>query len=355
MAKKHTEKKLKHSRRIGEWINKIKPGVGKEVAVIQVLKTLTLKRLWNATINTASFIVSGITKKNIVWGYPSIVNIEPTNICNLRCPLCITGSMQMKRPHGHMKFEHFKKFVDQVADRIIYITLYHQGEPYLNKQFNDMVAFAKSKGVYVATSTNAHFFTPELCEKIVESGLDSMIISLDGVTQESYATYRVLGQLDTVLEGIRTLVAAKRRMKKKTPYLFLQFLVMKHNEHEIPQVKKLARELGVDRLLIKTTQVMTLEEAKKWLPENDKYRRYELTEDEFKVKQGQGVCPRPWMTTLVDWDGQVVPCCFDKNGDYAMGSMAANEDFDSIWGYLQQLQLRNWIIQIEGQSLCLRE
>jgi len=193
-----------------------------------------------------------------------------------------------------------------------------------------MVAYAKSKRIYVATSTNAHFFKPELCDKIVQSGLDSMIISLDGVTQESYATYRVLGQLDTVLEGIRTLVAAKRRMKKKTPYLFLQFLVMKHNEHEIPQVKKLARELGVDRLLIKTTQVMTLEEAKEWLPQNEKYRRYALTENEFKAKQGQGLCPRVWMTTLIDWDGQVVPCCFDKNGEHAMGNLA-DESFDVIW------------------------
>ncbi len=312
-------------------INKLKPGIGKEVAVLQVLRALTLKRLWNATINTASFIISGVSKKNVAWGYPPIVNIEPTNICNLRCPLCITGSMQMKRPYGRMDFSHFKKFIDQVADKIIYITLYHQGEPYLHKQFNDMVSYAKSKGVYVATSTNAHFFTPELSAAVVDSGLDSMIISLDGVTRESYAKYRVLGQLDTVLDGIRNLVAAKQKANSKTPYLFLQFLVMKHNEHEIPQVKQLARNLGVDRLLIKTTQVMTLQEAREWLPENEKYRRYELDEDEFKVKQGRGVCPRVWMTTLIDWDGQVVPCCFDKNGEHAMGNLAAGETFDSIW------------------------
>lgn len=317
--------------RFNDFLNKLKPGVGKEVAIIQVLKALTFKRIWNATINTASFIISGITKKNVVWGFPPIVNIEPTNICNLRCPLCITGSMQMERPYGRMELDHFKKFVDQVADKIIYITLYHQGEPYLHKQFNDMVAYAKSKGVYVATSTNAHFFTPELSEQVVKSGLDSMIISLDGVTQESYAKYRVLGQLDTVLDGIRNLVEAKKKFKRKTPYLFLQFLVMKHNEHEIPAIKKLARELGVDRLLIKTTQVMTLEEAKEWLPESDKYRRYKLDENEFKAKQGQGVCPRVWMTTLVDWDGQVVPCCFDKNGEHAMGNLAADEDFEDIW------------------------
>lgn len=332
MTDQHNEQpRLSRKLSLNNLINTLKPGIGKEVAIIQVLKTLTAKRLWNAFINTLSFIISGFSKKTVVWGYPPIVNVEPTNICNLRCPLCVTGSMTMERPYGRMDFDHFKKFVDQVADKIIYITLYHQGEPYLHKQFNDMVAYAKTKGVYVTTSTNAHFFTPELAEKVVRSRLDSMIVSLDGVTQETYAKYRVLGQVDTVLDGIRNLVAAKKRLKSKVPYLFLQFLVMKQNEHEIPQVKKLAKELGVDRLLIKTTQVMTLAEAKEWLPANDKYRRYELTEDAFKVKQGQGVCPRVWMTTLIDWDGQVVPCCFDKNGGHAMGNLGNGQVFDDIW------------------------
>ncbi len=316
---------------LSSFINQLKPGIGKEVAIRQVIKTLTFKRIWNATINTASFVVSGISKKNVVWGYPPIVNVEPTNVCNLRCPLCVTGSMQMKRSYGRMNVEKFKTFIDQVADKIIYVTLYHQGEPYLHKEFNDMVTYAKSKGVYVTTSTNAHFFTPELAESVVKSKIDSMIISLDGVTQETYEKYRVLGKLDTVLEGIRNVVEAKQRLKSKVPYLFLQFLVMKQNEHEIPQVKALANELGVDRLLIKTTQVMTLDEAKEWLPENDKYRRYELTEEAFRVKQGQGVCPRVWMTTLIDWDGQVVPCCFDKNGEHALGHLDNGQSFDEIW------------------------
>lgn len=322
MLKKTVMKKL--------W-DKIRPGVAKEVAVNRVLSSLTGKRVWNAIVNAISFILSAISKKTIVWGYPSIVNIEPTNVCNLRCPLCVTGSGMMKRPQGRMDVDQFRNFVDQVADKIIYLTLYHQGEPYLHRQFNDMVAYAKSKGLYVATSTNGHFFTPEMADRIVQSKLDSMIISLDGVTQATYAHYRVGGQFDTVLQGIRNLVEAKKKAGSKVPYLFLQFLVMKQNEHEIAAVKKLARELGVDRLLIKTTQVLTLDEAKAWLPLKEKYRRYELTQDAFKVKRGQGACPRLWMTTLIDWDGQIVPCCFDKNGEHAMGHLAGGKSFAEIW------------------------
>ncbi len=306
--------------------------LGKEVAIIQVLKCLTSRRVVNAAKILLSFILSGITKKNIVWGVPVIVNIEPTNICNLRCPLCVTGSMSMERPYGRMDFATFKKVVDEIGDRAIYITLYHQGEPYLHNQFNQFVAYAKQKKLYVTTSTNAHFFDADLAEEVVRSGIDSMIVSVDGATQETYSHYRRAGFLETVLEGIRNLVAAKRRLRSNTPYLFMQFLVMQHNEHEIPAMKKLAGDLGVDRLLIKTTQVMTAEEARIWLPKDGRYRRYSLNEDDFQVKHGgQGVCPRPWLTTLVDWNGKVVPCCFDKNGHHTMGDMNASSTFSEIW------------------------
>ncbi len=311
-------------------LDKIDVGIGKEVAFSRVLKALTLRRFFNILQSSSSFILSALLKKNIVWGVPPIVNIEPTNICNLKCPLCVTGSGQMLRPRGKMDFSLLQKLVDELADRILYITLYSQGEPYLHSRFNEFVRYAKNRGVYVNTSTNAHYFDMENARAVVKSGLDSMIISLDGVTQESYSHYRVNGSLDTVMEGIRNLVAAKAELHSKTPYLFLQFLVMKHNEGEIPELKKLARELGVDRLLIKTLQVMTFEEALEWLPENDKYRRYKVGENDFTVKKGKGACPRPWLTTLVDWDGLVVPCCFDKNGEHALGNMNES-DFLTIW------------------------
>ncbi|RPH96942.1 MAG: radical SAM protein, partial [Calditrichaeota bacterium] len=209
-------------------------GIAQEVALIQVIKALTLKRLANASINFISFLLSVILKRPILFGYPSIVNIEPTNVCNLQCPLCITGSGQMKRANGRIQFEQYIRLTDQIAERTLYLTLYHQGEPYLHKQFDQMVAYAKSKRLYVTTSTNGHFFHADAAERVVRSGLDSMIISLDGVTQASYERYRINGDLNKVLSGIRNLTAAKRKLNSKTPYLFLQFLVMSHNEHEIP-------------------------------------------------------------------------------------------------------------------------
>ncbi len=328
------------------FLDKIAMGIDKEIAIDRVLKALTWKRFWNALKNSSSFIISAIRKKPVVWGRPTIVNIEPTNMCNLRCPLCITGSGRMKHETGMIDFEVYKQVVDTIADTALYITLYHQGEPYLHPQFNEMVRYAKSYGCYVNTSTNAHYFqTLDKARAVVTSGLDSMIISLDGVTQETYEHYRHRGKLDTVLAGIQNLVRAKKELNSKTPYLFAQFLVMKHNEHEIAAIKALAKELDLDRLLVKTTQVTTLDEAREWLPNEGKYCRYALSGDDFQVKHGKGACPRLWLTTLVDWDGQIVPCCFDKNGDHAMGHFSDVQNFDTIWSSGKYAGIRQRVLQ----------
>ena len=306
-------------------------GIAREVALSRVIKALTPGRMVNAVKISAAFLLSLLSKKQYVWGLPPILNIEPTNICNLRCPLCTTGCGRMERPLGKMDFRLYQRIIDEVAHKIIYITLYHQGEPYLLKEFNKFVAYAKSRGLYVNTSTNAHFFDVRNAADVVRSGLDSMIISLDGVTQESYSHYRVAGSLEKVLQGVRNLVTAKRQLHSRTPYLFLQFLVMRHNEHEIPDIKRLAGELEVDRLLIKTIQVSTVEEARQWLPADERYCRYRIVDGALAVKQGTGICPRIWYTSLVDWDGQVVPCCFDKNGDHALGDLRSGDTFSRIW------------------------
>jgi len=313
-------------------LEKVDWGIGQEVCIPQLLKSLTLRRVWNAAQILASFLLSAITKKNIVWGVPPILTIEPTNICNLRCPLCVTGNGSLERANGRMDFATYKRLIDELADRAIYVVLFHQGEPYLNREFNEFVAHAKQRGLYVTTSSNAHYFDPQTAEATVKSGLDTIIISVDGATQESYSHYRVGGSLEKVLAGARNLAAAKKNLQSKTPYIYLQFIVMKHNEHELAAMEKLAETLGVDRFLRKTVQVETFEEAQEWLPAAESFRRYHLTHETFDVKSGgQGACPRPWLTTLVNWDGSVVPCCFDKNGRHLTGDMRAAKNFAAVW------------------------
>jgi len=302
-----------------------------ELILLNLLRSLTFRRVVNLLKTSISFLLSALINKNILWGRPTILTIEPTNLCNLRCPLCTTGSGEMERSAGKMTIDTFKQIMQKLGDDIFFLLLYHQGEPYLNKHFLEFVRLAKEKNIYCTTSSNGHYFTDEFIRETIASGLDSMIVSLDGVTQDVYEKYRVKGNVHKVVDGMRRFMEIKKEMNSKTPLIALQFLVMKHNESQIADVKKLAEDIGVDRLLIKNIEVRSLEEAKEWLPVDDKYRRYHFDGEHYEVKNAdKKSCPRPWLSTLINWDGSVVPCCFDKNGHYEMGNIN-KQNMDDIW------------------------
>ena len=263
---------------------------------------------------------------------PPVMTIEPTNICNLRCPLCTTGSGQMERVKGTMSLDTFKLLLDNFGNDIFFMLIYHQGEPYINPHFFDFVKLAKAKKIYVTTSTNGHYFNEKTIEATIASGLDSMIVSVDGITQDSYQKYRIRGELDKVISGTKKMMKMRKIRGSRTPNIALQFLVMKHNEHEIPALRELAEELGVDRLLIKNIEVHSKQEANEWLPVNENFRRYNFNGKELIVKGSEkNSCTRPWLSTLVNWDGEVVPCCFDKNGKYPMGNITNGASGTDIW------------------------
>jgi radical SAM protein with 4Fe4S-binding SPASM domain len=303
-----------------------------ELLLSNLVGSLTPRRVANIIKTYSSFLISAVTERPVVWGIPPVMTIEPTNICNLKCPLCTTGSGEMTRVNGKMTLDTFRALMDQFGDDIFFLLVYHQGEPYINGHFFDFVRAAKAKNIYVTTSTNGHYFTESNIRETIDSGLDSMIVSVDGVSQESYERYRVGGKLQKVLDGTRELMRIKKELRSRTPNVALQFLVMQHNESEIDQIRKIAREIGVDRLLIKNIEVRSEAEAKIWLPENEDYRRYDFDGENLTVKgSGKKSCLRPWTSTLVNWDGTFVPCCFDKNGEYPLGNIHQSANPDEIW------------------------
>jgi radical SAM protein with 4Fe4S-binding SPASM domain len=265
-------------------------------------------------------------------GKPFILTVEPTNVCNLRCPLCVTGNGRMTRTAGKLEFETFKRLIDELGDYLFYILLYQQGEPFINKSFLDFVAYAKTRRIFVTTSTNAHYFDIDTARRTVASGLDSIIVSIDGASQTSYETYRVGGELAKVTAGVRNLVAERNRQRSRTPKVFIQFIMMRHNEREIASMRELTRDLGADKLLLKTVQVETEAEAVQWLPADESRRRYRTGNGSLQPKRKAiGPCVRPWTSSLINWDGSVVPCCFDKNGEYEFGSTKNGKEFSQIW------------------------
>ena len=314
---------------------------------LNLLSKLTPRRIWNGTKVLGSYYISKWTKKPVQWGYPVSVSVEPTTSCNLRCPECPSGLRAFTRPTGVLQNNFFRDTIDQISKDLLYLIFYFQGEPYLNPEFLDMVQYAAGKGIYTATSTNAHYLNDNLAKKTVESGLDRLIISIDGTTQEVYEQYRVGGKLDKVLEGARNIMKWKKELKSRTPFVFFQFLVLKPNEHQMDSVRKLAKEIGVDDVRFKTAQIYDYaNDPNNLIPSLDKYSRYKKNKkNEFEFKNSlSNHCWRLWHATVITWDGLVVPCCFDKDAQHQLGDLKGMP-FKEIWHNKQYADFRRSILQ----------
>ena len=260
--------------------------------------------------------------KPIIWGSPYEWEIDTTNICQLKCPLCHTGKGTIHRDQGVMDFDLFTKVVDQIKHSCLWLTLYSWGEPLLNQRIHEYIEYAHKQKIATIISSNLNKpLTLLMAEQVIRSGLDVMIVSLDGITQDVYEVYRVNGHLDRVLENLRLLDQKKRELGSKTPYIEWQFIVMRQNEHQLEEAKALADELGVDSLVFKKVDFPHGEddpaEAERWLPRQ--HPEY-LREDPFyKPYQEDGqVCWRLWRSAVVNWDGGFAPCCYltDKTQDF---------------------------------------
>ncbi|MFK7806588.1 MAG: radical SAM/SPASM domain-containing protein [Saprospiraceae bacterium] len=303
-------------------------------------------RIWNAAKVLSSFYLTRWLGRPIQWGTPITISIEPTTACNLRCPECPSGLRSFSRPTGNLKEDFFRKTINELYRELMYLIFYFQGEPYINPKFLDMVRYAHDKGIYTITSTNGHFLNNENAKKTIESGLDRMIISVDGTTQETYENYRIGGKLDMVLEGARNVVKWKKKMNSNTPHLIFQFLVVRPNEHQIEEIYALANEIGIDEVKLKTAQVYDYENGNPLIPTIEKYARYKKQDDgTYAVKNELlNQCWKLWHSCVITWDGLVVPCCFDKDAIHRLGDLK-KQSFKALWHGQLFHQFRTKLLQ----------
>jgi len=272
-----------------------------------VLRHLTLPRMGNAALLLTEYAL----RRTKLHAGPLVIKIEPTNFCNFRCPGCRTGTGEDTGPKGMVDFENFKKMVDGMSRYAFKLILYMWGEPFINKNIFKMIEYASKKNLSVQISTNMNVFRPEIdAPKLVDSGLEHMIVALDGVSQEIYEIYRVGGQVQKVIQNVEAIVAERQKQKKRFPFIELQFIVFPHNRHEVPQVRELALCLGVDRLTFIQSQ----------------------TRDEAMVRKGKPVqpdnCSALWLMACFNWNGSFSPCC--DSVDDSFGN-TLEEDFDLLW------------------------
>lgn len=297
-------------------------------------------------------LVSYISRSAYVWGRPVHITIEPANICNLQCPVCETGSGQLKRPKGQLSLAHFKQFIEQVHKHTNTILFYFMGEPFLNKEACEMIATARAQKIFVTTCTNGEFIEPA---RLIGTGLNEISFQIGGLTQDTHSVYRVGSDLEKIKMNIKALVAEKKKHSLSLPRIVLGFIVMKHNEKELPALDPFARELGVDEVQVISPCVRTVDQAQQFLPEDRKYWFY----DENKLKQrilapriAAKKCPWIYFSTTILWNGDVVPCCRDAQGKMVMGNIL-KEDFGKIWNNSKYRVFRKVLLkQPNDLSLC---
>lgn len=310
-----------------------------------LISKLSPAKLWNIGKVLSSYYVTRLLKRPVQWGLPFSVSFEPTTACNLRCPECPSGLRAFSRKTGNLKGGFFRQIIDEIHQKLVYLIFYFQGEPYINPEFLDMVEYAHQKGIYTITSTNGHFLNDHNARRTIESGLNRLIISVDGTTQDVYEQYRKEGDLEVVLQGARNVVKWKQQLKSKSPHIIFQFLVVRPNEHQVEEVKRLAQEIGVDEVKFKTAQIYDFQNGHPLIPTTEKYSRYARQKDgTYRLKNHLlNHCWKLWHACVITWDGIIVPCCFDKDAQHRLGDLK-EQAFSKVWFGQAYRQFRQSLI-----------
>lgn len=296
-----------------------------------------------------------------LFGYPYVALVEVGSYCNLKCPTCPTPGDRIHRKKELMNLENYKKVINNIKDSVHIILLYFANEPLLNPDIAAMVRYAHKKNLYTEISTNATLLNQEKAKELLASGLDKIILDFDGTTKESFEKFRVGANFEQVYENIKYFCRQKQLLKLRKPFIELEFILNKYNQHEVEDVKKIAKELKVDRLYVKSLSlgehVYSKEEIKelseKFLPDIPEYKekiRYKKEGDGVQIKKSPAKCPLAKSTLVVLTDGRVSMCCYDLNGQYVYGSVFSQKLKD-IW-FSREVKEKRRLAREKRYPLC---
>ena len=319
----------------------------------QFFRTLTLSKTVNIIKIRISYIWSIIRRKAVTWGRPYSLSIEPVNFCNLACPECIVGANRLTRFRKSLDTQLYNRIIEENCGHMTYLMLYFQGEPFLHARIFDLIRVAVQKRIYTAISTNAQLINDRYAGEIVRSGLQRIIISMDGITQETYEQYRRNGKLTKVLDAVSHIRKWRKQLNRSTPYIVVQFIVFRTNQHELPDVRSFALKAGADKVEIKTAQLYGFENGNPLLTDIDKYARYKKQNDHYVIKSRlPNHCFRLWSGAVITVSGEVIPCCFDKDADYIAGNLC-EDSLENIWNGKAAGSFRNRILSDRKQfDMC---
>lgn len=284
-------------------------------------------------------------------GFPFKLQIEPTNKCNLHCPLCPVGSNKLERESKHMTFDMFRSIIDDMEQYLLFLILWNWGEPFTNPELPKMIRYAHEHGIKTVTSTNAHFLSNEdYVRQIFESGLTTLIVAIDSLEDEKYTIYRKGGKLEIATLGLKNLTRMKKELGSETQ-INLRMIVMRQNEHEVDRMREFAKAVGADIFTAKTLNpscgLDSLDSES--VPLNPKYRRYEYKKGTFERIKVDNSCTRVFSMANIFAGGEVVPCGYDFKGELKVGSIL-ERPFSEIWMSREFAEMRRRIWH-EQQSI----
>jgi len=275
--------------------------------------------------------VSMVQQSSKILGRPVNITIEPTNVCNLKCPVCETGAGTLDRAEANMSLQEFRIIIDKVAAHTNTLMFYFMGEPFLNKHSYEMIAYGKRLGIpFITTCTNGDAVNPR---KLVESGLDEVSFQIGGTTQETHQTYRINSNLARVMQNLRETIRYKKELKSKI-HITVGFILMKHNEHEVEGFHRMIKEIGADDGNIVDACVRDMDQGQMYLTKDTTNWYYDV--ESFRKGllrpkiQPKNECPWIYYSMSIYVNGDVVPCCRDTTGKFIMGNLLT-QGLDEVW------------------------
>lgn len=240
---------------------------------------------------------------------PWIINLDTFSGCNLKCPFCPTGTDQMGRPRRQLPIEHAKRVIDCVKDHALEIRLYNWGEPFLNPDIFEIIRYAHDAGLYTVISSNLSVKVKDLAQKVVDSKLDRLTASMDGISQTALETYRRRADVELCYANIAAITGERKRQGAATPSVELQFLVFRHNEHELDQLEAKRLEVGAD--IFRPRRAFIFHDD--FVPRHPGYQ---------PLKQiFQGACDFLYAELTVEATGAVSPCCTNTSSQWDVGTI----------------------------------
>ena len=286
--------------------------------------------------------------------YPRTIIIDPSNICNLNCPLCNNGSGMMKAEKSLMEEELLRKILEEIPT-LKHISFFNWGESLLNPKINELLKIIKERNIHVSIHSNLSFEkTDKFWKDFLKTGLDEIEVSLDGTTQGIYEKYRVNGNLKLVTENLKKIIAIKNKKKTDKPRIFWKFMINKFNQNQLEEARELAKKIGVE---FETTTISvsegspefkfpgTVEERiEKWIPLSEKKSKARYHK-KTKYPLFERKCDQIFSTLAISPTGKVLPCCFVSNDENSFGDIS-KEPFNEIWNnkkyrYARDLFVKN--------------